>query len=378
MRGEETMKIEIGRKIAEYRKEKSVTQEQLAHAIGVSTAAVSKWETGNTYPDITLLPDIAAFFQVSVDLLLDYRIDQAQQYKDRIRELAKASDYQSGLPLAEEALRKFPNDFDILMDAAYLSLNKGTSCEPYDREALHKSIEYFNKSLMVKPRDSIVKKENIYHSISYVYDALGEHEKAISMLEEININGCYNPEIANYMLKIGDHAGAKSRLQMYLWQTVWVFGMVTTALGDCYRKEGKPDAAIDLQRLHAAYLQHFTHETPSYSDLICTWSWLKLARYQGEIGELDGMWNSIGQGVRHAVRFDKAPSYDMESIKFMDGSKGWLGNNSSENACQGALNRLKDDFPQYQNDEKMIAYIRELEAAATDKVQAGVWSKRSG
>jgi transcriptional regulator with XRE-family HTH domain len=371
------MKIEIGRKIAHYRKEKSVTQEQLANALGVSTAAVSKWETGSTYPDITLLPDIAAFFQVSVDLLLDYQIDHAQQYKERIREFAKTSDYQSGLPLAEEALRKFPNDFEILMHAGHLSHNQGTSGEPYDRAALHKSIEYFNKALKVKPSDSVVKDENIRHNLSFVYDALEEYEKAISILEEMNINGCYAPEIANLMIKRGNYAEAKSKLQSYLWHTAWVFGMVTSALGDCYRKEDKPEVAVDLQRLHADYLRHFTHETPSYSDVICSWSWLKLAKYQAEADYPEGMWVSIRQGVYHAVRFDQSPSYDMESIKFMDGSKGWLGNNSSENACGDTLDRLKNNFPQYQNDEKMKAYIRELEAAATDKIQAGVWSKRS-
>ncbi len=371
------MKIEIGRKIAHYRKENCVTQEQLASALGVSTAAVSKWETGNTYPDITLLPDIAAFFQVSVDLLLDYQIDHAQQYKDRIRELAKVSDYRSGLPLAEEALRKFPNDFDILMHAAFLSLNQGTSSEPYDREVLHKSIEYYKKALRVKPRDSVVRDENIRHNLSFVYDALEDYDKAIAILEESNVNECYAPHIANLLIKKGNDAEAKTKLQNYLWQSVWVFGMVTGALGDCYRKENKPEVAVDLQKLHAAYLQHFTHETPCYSDLICSWSWLKLAKYQAEAGDPEGMWESIGQGVYHAVRFDQAPAYDLGSVKFMDGSQGWLGNNSSENACRGILTRLKNDFPQYLNEDKMQTHIRELEASATDKVQSGVWGLHS-
>lgn len=51
------------------RKEKGITQDQLAAYIGVSKASVSKWETGQSYPDITFLPQLAAYFNMSVDEL---------------------------------------------------------------------------------------------------------------------------------------------------------------------------------------------------------------------------------------------------------------------------------------------------------------------
>jgi len=58
----------IGTVIQKLRKEKKITQETLAAAIGVSAQAVSKWEVGGT-PDIALLPDIADFFDISIDKL---------------------------------------------------------------------------------------------------------------------------------------------------------------------------------------------------------------------------------------------------------------------------------------------------------------------
>lgn len=57
-------------KIAELRKEKGIGQQELADVLGVSFQSVSKWETGITMPDITLLPDIAEYFNISVDELL--------------------------------------------------------------------------------------------------------------------------------------------------------------------------------------------------------------------------------------------------------------------------------------------------------------------
>lgn len=60
----------INLKIAELRKSKGISQQDLAEVFGISFQSVSKWETGSTMPDITLLPDIAEYFNVSIDELL--------------------------------------------------------------------------------------------------------------------------------------------------------------------------------------------------------------------------------------------------------------------------------------------------------------------
>ena len=60
----------LGTRIAALRKEKGLTQEQLAEKVGVSAQAVSKWENDVSCPDITLLPLLADLFGVSVDELL--------------------------------------------------------------------------------------------------------------------------------------------------------------------------------------------------------------------------------------------------------------------------------------------------------------------
>ena len=61
----------FGSKLSELRKRKGYTQEELAEILGVSPQAVSKWENGLSYPDITLLPEIAHLFNVSIDELLN-------------------------------------------------------------------------------------------------------------------------------------------------------------------------------------------------------------------------------------------------------------------------------------------------------------------
>lgn len=64
------MEIKLGENIKELRKNCGYTQEDLAEVLGVSSQAVSRWESGNGYPDISLLPSIADFFDITLDELM--------------------------------------------------------------------------------------------------------------------------------------------------------------------------------------------------------------------------------------------------------------------------------------------------------------------
>ena len=63
--------MELGKKIATYRKNMNITQEALANQLGISNQAVSKWETEQSYPDVELLPKIADIFNITLDELFD-------------------------------------------------------------------------------------------------------------------------------------------------------------------------------------------------------------------------------------------------------------------------------------------------------------------
>ena len=64
--------LKLNERIILLRKEKGITQEELAQALGVTNQAVSKWESAQCCPDIQLLPNIATFFDVSIDWLMGY------------------------------------------------------------------------------------------------------------------------------------------------------------------------------------------------------------------------------------------------------------------------------------------------------------------
>lgn len=72
----------ISDKIRLLRKNKNITQSQLAEALSVSSQAVSKWENNVSFPDITVLPSIARYFGITMDELFGYRLD-VLNYKER-------------------------------------------------------------------------------------------------------------------------------------------------------------------------------------------------------------------------------------------------------------------------------------------------------
>ena len=65
--------MRIGEQIKNYRKAAGLTQEQVANYLGVSTPAVNKWEKGNTYPDISLLPPLARLLKIDMNELFSFR-----------------------------------------------------------------------------------------------------------------------------------------------------------------------------------------------------------------------------------------------------------------------------------------------------------------
>ena len=106
----------LGEKIKTLRKEKKLTQEQLAEYLHISSQAVSKWETGASAPDVDTLPKLAVFFGISLDELFDFdhrRVEEEVQ-KLIIQSLPLREDPAKAEVFYREALKKYPNNEALL------------------------------------------------------------------------------------------------------------------------------------------------------------------------------------------------------------------------------------------------------------------------
>ena len=124
------MNLYLSDKLKEMRSKKNISQEKLAQYLNVSFQAVSKWENGNSYPDITLLPDIARFFGITVDeLLCVEKLDENKLFKEysiKAGELFRDGKRDEALAVWQEAYRQMPNNIDVkeMLMSSYFDTDK--------------------------------------------------------------------------------------------------------------------------------------------------------------------------------------------------------------------------------------------------------------
>lgn len=117
------MNIRLGEKIRALRKNKNISQEVLANYLGLSFQAVSKWEKGETLPDVTLIPAIACFFEVSTDELFDFnRLETEQKVLKLCGEIAnwRNEKPQEAEKAYRELLKKYPGNDIIMANLLYV------------------------------------------------------------------------------------------------------------------------------------------------------------------------------------------------------------------------------------------------------------------
>ncbi len=125
------MILNIGDTIKHLRKERDITQDELADILGVSYQSVSRWETGACYPDIELLPAISDFFDITVDKLLgiDEKVEQEKisQYLNRFQEAISTGKVYDCIAIAREGVAEYPNNYVLLNKLMYALFIAGDS-----------------------------------------------------------------------------------------------------------------------------------------------------------------------------------------------------------------------------------------------------------
>ena len=142
------MRFNLAEKLKILRKEKGVSQEKLAQYLGVSFQAVSKWETGATYPDITLLPEIARFFGVTADDLLQVeKVDEERIYKEyehKAEALYRCGKRREVLDIWLAAYKEIPNNIQVkeMIMSSYYDIDK----VKYQQEIIDLGTEIFHSN----------------------------------------------------------------------------------------------------------------------------------------------------------------------------------------------------------------------------------------
>ncbi|MBQ2963678.1 MAG: helix-turn-helix transcriptional regulator [Clostridia bacterium] len=151
--------IYIGENIRKLRRENDVTQEMLADHLGVTFQSVSKWERGETYPDITMLPAIASFFNVSCDELLGTQAAENEKrilsYIDTYTDL-RTKDSPYVFEQLAKAVKEFPGEYRLLVRYLELLLMEKSGAGN-DSEAIIDEVERLYSSIISRCTDDMIR-----------------------------------------------------------------------------------------------------------------------------------------------------------------------------------------------------------------------------
>ena len=176
------MQLNIGTKIKELRRRDGRTQEALAEALGVTNQAVSRWESGGSYPDMELLPALADFFSVSIDELLGYKRSEREQElartKKELERLAEVGSVDERIAYARNAFARYPNDYEI---RDHLAVCLYFAWEESRDNALFIEIEGLLKTVVEEYRDENTRYDAI-GTLIILYRETGQSDKVQELI----------------------------------------------------------------------------------------------------------------------------------------------------------------------------------------------------
>ncbi|MBR5658180.1 MAG: helix-turn-helix domain-containing protein [Lachnospiraceae bacterium] len=161
----------LSENLKKYRMKKELTQEDVAQMLGITPQSVSKWERGESYPDITLLPALANIFETSVDLLIGMDTIRAEETRYNIHKKAVAYQRSGDLDMAEqtyrEALLIYPNKPGMILGLASTLALKGETEE---------AIELMERGLPISINEK--QKATMRAALCFLYLKAGRADKA--------------------------------------------------------------------------------------------------------------------------------------------------------------------------------------------------------
>ena len=243
----------LGEKIRELRKARDISQETLADALGVSFQAVSKWERGETAPDVTLIPAIASYFGVSTDELFGFDLHEVEKKVDAIvdrwRELCVAGDEVQAEMLVRDALKQYPGNETLL--------NCLADVIPADRRA--DEVIELCKTLISSAKSGEAKLD-AYRLLAEAYSSAGEYElcrEAVSHIPEVYFSRLY---VEASLLKGTERfAAAKKEEKLCLEHLVYML----TILADHYEKQSEPEKARTELEIALGVLEAYEPDFPT-------------------------------------------------------------------------------------------------------------------
>ena len=358
------MEHKLAENIRKYRKERQMTQEELAEKLNLTVGTISKWERGSSEPELSYLMQLAQIFHVSLDALLDFSIqgNNADVLMEKIGKLLNAREFEKVKNECEAAILIYPNHFMVVTQVANAYYVIGTITK--EKEALQKAIKYFQHSidLFSQNSDPQISITLLQNHIAGCYLALNEMQKGIDQMKKNNICGINDADIAvNLIVMLKQNEEGFEFAQKAFLGSMSKMINVLLAMITYYANEKKPQEGLRAVEKAVDYLNLIkkNREEIAFVDKYVASAMLLSAALHDELGEWDEAKADILRSIERAEAFDKAPCFNVKNIIFVDNVEdGCIYDSLGLTAKQGLISMIEEFHLKESVSDRFLEFFR--------------------
>jgi transcriptional regulator with XRE-family HTH domain len=328
----------IGDVIKKYRKNKGMTQEEMATCLGITTPAVNKWERGNTLPDITLLAPIARLLDITTDELLSFKDEltdeEINHFLSDIQKDLEDKSFHEVFISVKEKIEEYPNCEKLIWQAAaILHANRMATGLP-DKEKYDNTIfGWFERCL---PSKNEQMRNQAADLLFHAYFRKGDYGKANQYLDYFSLE---NPERkrkeALVNSKTGKRAEAYRAYEELIFTGYQHIQMTLNDLRILYMEDGNHEMAKKLVEVSSSAASTF--EMGKYNE-VCFG--LEVATWEKDAAWTAQLMQDILDGIETIGDFAKSKLYQHMALKT-------VGTEFSVGLKQKLLESFKDESFHY-------------------------------
>lgn len=306
----------IGNVIKKYRKNKGMTQEEMAARLGVTAPAVNKWERGNTLPDVALLAPIARLLGITTDELLSFKNEltdeEINQYLSKIQKDLEDKNFPDVFLSVKEKIEEYPNCENLIWQAAVILDANRMAIKLPNKDNYDKVIFGWYERCLLSEDERI--RNQAADSLFHAFVRKNDYEKAAYYLDYFSLE---NPERKRKEALVNSKTGKRTEAYRAYEELVYSgyqhIQMALNGLRILYMEDDNHEMARKLVEVSSSAASAF--EMGKYNE-VCFG--LDVAAWERDVSWTAQLMQEILDSVDTIGDFSKSELYQHMTLKSVD------------------------------------------------------------
>ena len=354
--------MSFGKTIKKLRREREMTQEQLAEILSISPQAVSRWETDMAMPDISLIAPLCNLFNVTSDELLEIDLSQKQKNIEAICDEAEKYSHRGYLEdartILENGLKKFPDNIDLIYRLMFLSFWQHN--DTGDSKYMDEAIKWGEQIQKCSTEDH--QRHGAIQILCYAYRDAGRIDEAVKLAKSMPVL-CESQECLLSRIYSGNRAyEAKQNEINSLFQHLSnsLFSLQTKLDSGEWSYSQEEYAILCDKRIELIRLFFENDDYGFYHTHLCD-THREQAFYYAKSNDYERALKHLQSAAEHAIKFIESVDEERTSLVFRGKKRGSWATSDSDNEAKNLLDKMANSvFDEIRTTEEFVRIQEQL------------------